>query len=88
MTRNEFVVHLTDNDCYPDEQCDSEVSQLWHNAINGNFCYVPCEEELSITTWAHIVYELKIDPPLQYDADYHVYLGFRDQFTAKKEQEK
>lgn len=78
MTRNEFVNHLIEQDCYPDEECDSEVSQLWHNAINGQSCYVPCEEELASTTWCHVVYELKIDPPLMHDGYYHVYVGWRE----------
>ena len=78
MTRNFLIVHLTENDCYPDDFCDSEVSQLWHNAINGESCYVPYEDELVLTTYCHIIYELKIDPPLQYDADYDVYSSFRE----------
>jgi hypothetical protein len=78
MTRNELVNHLTFNDCYPDEECDSDVAQLWHNGINGHICFVPCEDELSLFTWAHIIYELRIDPPLQYDSDYYVYQGWRE----------
>lgn len=88
MTRNEFVCHLTQNDCYPDETCDSEVSQLWHHAINGNVCYVPYEDELTIPTWGHIIYELKIDPPLHRDADYHVYVSFREHLAKTIETEK
>ncbi len=87
MTRNEFIIHLTNNDCYPDDECDSDVSQLWHNGLNGEECYVPYVDELSVTAWCHIVYELKIDPPLQYDAFYHVYAVWResDYIEAKKD---
>lgn len=83
MTRNEFVVHLTTQDCYPDEECDSDISQLWRNGINGEECYVPYVEELSTMTWCHIVYELKIDPPLESDAYYHVYVGWREKSYAE-----
>lgn len=88
MNRGEFIVHLTNQECYPDEECDSEVSQLWHNAINGEVCYVPYEDDLSVTTWCHIVYELKIDPPLDHDAYYHVYLGWREHQYAESQKER
>lgn len=78
MDRGYFINHLIEQECYPDEGCDSDVSQLWHNAINGEACYVPREDNLSIMTWGHIVYELGITPPLQFDADYHVYVGWRE----------
>lgn len=78
MTRNELIVHLTTQECYSDEECDSEYGQLWHNAINGQVCYVPYKDELALSTWAHVIYELRIDPPLQYDSFYHVYQGWRD----------
>lgn len=61
MNRGYFINHLIDEGCYPDEFCESDVSQLWHNSINGQICYVPYEEELSLTTYCHIIYELKID---------------------------
>lgn len=82
MTRNYLINHLIEQDCFPDEECDSTVAQLWHNGINGEVCYVPYEEELDLTTYCHIIYELRIDPPLEYDADYHVYLGFRQHHNA------
>jgi hypothetical protein len=69
MTRNELVAHLTFH---------SDVAQLWHNGINGHVCYVPHEDELSLFTWGHIIYELRVDPPLQYDSDYYVYQGWRE----------
>lgn len=78
MTRYEFINHLYDQDCYPDEEGETEYNQLWHNAINGYVCNVPKEEYFKVRTWTHIVYELKIDPPHKYDADYHVYLGWRE----------
>jgi hypothetical protein len=83
MNRGYFINHLIENDCYPDEDCDSNVSQLWINAINGESCYIPCEDELTVMTWGHIVFELRIDPPLKFDANYHVYQGFRDQLTKQ-----
>lgn len=83
MDRGYFINHLIESECYPDTECDSEVSQLWINAINGEGCYVPCEDDLAIMTWGHIVYELRIQPPLQYDADYHVYEGFREQLKQE-----
>lgn len=78
MTRNEFIAHLIDNDCFPDETFESEDGQMWVNDINHEMCFVPYDETLSIITWCHVVFELRIDPPLQYDADYHVYLGWRE----------
>lgn len=90
MTRNEFIIHLTDQECYPDTECDSNVSQLWHCGITGESCYIPYEEYLSIITWGHIVDELRIQPPRQYDADYDVYATFRDHHkmrTVKTKQE-
>lgn len=78
MTRGYLTNYLITQDCYPDDSCKSEVSQLWRNAINGQVCFVPHEEELSTVTYGHIIYELKIDPPLEYDADYHVYISFRE----------
>jgi hypothetical protein len=78
VTRSEFIIHLIDQDCYPDEECDSEVGQLWHCGISGQSCYVPYVDELAVPTWCHIVYELRIDPPHKYDAFYHVYLSWRD----------
>ncbi len=85
MDRGFFINHLINSECYPDTDCDSEVSQLWINGINGEGCYVPCVDDLSLTTWCHIVYELRIDPPLEFDDDYHVYLGFREQLKIKNE---
>jgi hypothetical protein len=78
MNRGEFINHLIEQECYPDEECDSDVSQLWHNAINGHSCYVPYADELTVNSWCHVVYELRIDPPLQHDAFYHVYVGWRE----------
>jgi hypothetical protein len=78
VTRSYLVHHLIENDCYPDEECDSEVSQLWHNAVNGESCYVPYEDELILTTYCHIFYELRIPPPLDFDADFDIYTSFRE----------
>ncbi len=75
MTRGYLINHLIEKDCYPDEECDSTVSQLWRNG--ANVCYVPYEDEFTLTTYCHIFYELKIEPPLEYDADYDVYTSFR-----------
>jgi hypothetical protein len=85
MTRNELVVHLTNCGCYPDDSFVSEVGQLWINAESGDICIVPNEEYLTVTTWAHIVYELRIDPPLDRDSDYYVYQSWRE--SAYKEQQ-
>lgn len=78
MTRNEFINHLYDNDCFPDETFESDEGQMWVNEINREMCVVPYVDVLSISTWCHVIYELRIDPPLKYDADYHVYLGWRN----------
>ncbi len=45
-------------------------------------CLVPFEDELTIMTWGHIIYELRLDPPLEHDADYHVYQGFRQRLAT------
>jgi hypothetical protein len=81
MTRGYLVNHLINYECYPDEDCDVPgVGQLWHNALNREACFVPYEDELALTTYCHIIYELKVDPPLEcgYDSDYAVYISFRD----------
>ncbi|PSR54113.1 hypothetical protein AHMF7605_11585 [Adhaeribacter arboris] len=78
MTRNYFINHLIEQECYPDEECNSEISQLWHNAISGDVCYVPLDEELEIPTWCHIIFELGVNPPIEFDSDYHVYCTFRE----------
>lgn len=81
MTRGYLINHLINNECYPDELCDvPDVSQLWHNGINGEMCYVPYADELALTTYCHIFYELKVDPPTEhgYDSDYAVYASFRE----------
>jgi hypothetical protein len=80
MTRYELVEHLYSQDCEPDADNDSEVAELWRNLINGEVCYVPYEDVLALTTYCHIFYELKIDPPLEngYDSDYAVYVSFRE----------
>lgn len=88
MTRGEFTNHLINEGCYPDDECESELHQLWHNSVNGQVCNVPQEETLTILTWAHIVYELKIDPPLNRDADYHVYQGWREFYKREMMKEK
>ena len=92
MTRGEFVNHLINQDCYPDDECESDLHQLWHNSINGHVCNVPKEENLTIPTWAQIVYELKIDPPLDRDSDYYVYRGwweaeYKKEMMAKEKKE-
>lgn len=77
MTRDHLIIHLIEKDCFPDGECDSEVAQIWLNGNNNQMCYVPYEDELSLTTYCHIFYELKIDPPLEYEDDYYVYTSFR-----------
>ncbi|WP_295233872.1 hypothetical protein [Sediminibacterium sp.] len=84
MTRGELTHHLIENECYPDDEVECEVSQLWINAINGESCYVPCEEELSVNTFCHVIYELGIQPPLEYDSFYAVYVGFRRELPIPK----
>lgn len=81
MTRDYFIHHLINCDCYPDDTYDVPgVAQMWRNGINGEMCTVPYEDELTVPTWGHIVYELKIDPPLHdgHDSDYAVYSSFRE----------
>ncbi|UAY53439.1 hypothetical protein [Ferruginibacter albus] len=77
MTRGYLINHLIESDCAPDEECDSQTSQLWHNRINGHVCYVPYEEELQLMTFSHIFFELGIAPPAEYEDDYAVYSSFR-----------
>lgn len=88
MTRGEFINHLIEQDCFPDEEAETEYNQLWHNSINGETSNVPKEEYLEIPTWAHIVFELKIDPPYNRDSDYYVYRGWRDYHEKKMLKEK
>lgn len=88
MTRGEFINHLIEQDCYPDEECDSELHQIWHNGINGQVCNVPREEYFPLATWAHIVYELKIAPPHNHDSHYHVYQGWREYHEKEMMKEK
>lgn len=78
IARSYLTAYITQEDCYPDENCDSEVSQLWINALNGEVCYIPYEEELSVTTYCHILYELKVNPQQEFDSFYHVYSSFRE----------
>lgn len=88
MNRGYLTNHLINNDCYPDEDYDVPgVGQLWHNAINGQMCYVPYVDELSVTSYCQIFYELKVDPPLEhgYDSDYAVFTSFRQQLIKSDE---
>lgn len=85
MNRGYLINYLIENDCYPDEEYDvPEVSQLWHNAINGHMCYIPYEEDLAVTTYCIVFFELKVEPPREhgYDSDYAVFISFRQQEIA------
>jgi|GEM_PF-3681173 len=77
MNRGELIVYLTQNECYPDDECDSDVAQLWHNAINGEAVFVPYVDELTLITYCHIFSQLKVIPPLEYESDYEIYDSFR-----------
>ncbi len=89
MKREFLTRYLTDEGCYTDEDdiCVG-IGELWHNCINGETCYIPFDEDLVLTTYCHIIYELRVDPPLEYDADYHVYLGFREKHLKKVDKPK
>lgn len=81
MTRGYCINHLINMECYPEDDYDVPgVAQLWRNALNGETCFVPYEEELVLTTYCHIFYELKVDPPFEmgYDSEYAVYTSFRE----------
>lgn len=81
MNRGYLTNHLMNNECSPIEELDVEdVSQMWKNNINGEMCYIPYEDELALTTYCHIFYELKVDPPTEYgyDSDYAIYTSFRE----------
>lgn len=91
MNRGYLINHLINQECYPDEEwSDPTAGQLWRNAINGHVCYVPYDEELAIMTWCHAIAELKILPPLEFDADYDVYCSWKNGPYKEKmsEQEK
>ena len=80
-------MHLYDNDCYPDEEFQSDFVELWKNGVNGEVCTVPLDEELALMTWGHIVYQLGIPPPINCDDEYHVYVSFHEsKLTGLKEQ--
>lgn len=86
MVRGYLINHLQEQGCYPeDEHNNSDVAELWVNCITGDICYVPHEKELSLMTYCHIIFELKIDPPLEngYESDFHVYVGWKEH-TLKK----
>jgi hypothetical protein len=87
MKRDFLIKYLEGEGCYPAEDHHSDVSELWINCINSESCYIPFEDELALTTYCHIIYELKVDPPVEYDADYHVYVGWREN-QLKMEQPK
>ncbi len=85
MTREYLIDYLRGEGCYPDEDTDYIVGEMWTNCINFEMCLVPFDNELSIMTWGHIIYELRLDPPLEFDADYHVYQGFRERLKDANE---
>lgn len=82
MNRNFFTNYLVGENCHPDETDQTKDSQLWYNLITGDSVYIPYAEELKITAWGHIIDMLHVAPPVEFDADYHVYEGFRDQAAA------
>ena len=86
MTRGYLTTYLTTQDCAPVPEFDFPgIGQMWKNEISGDVCFVPYEDDLALTTYCHIFYELKVDPPQDrgYDSDYAVYTSFRD-FQLKK----
>ena len=85
MEREYLISYLEGEGCFPDEADNSPVGQLWHNCINGEFCYIPYEDELVLSTYCHVLYELKIPPPVEYDSDYYVYEGFRNHILQKQD---
>jgi hypothetical protein len=80
MLRNELTDYLQDEGCYPEENGTTPVGEMWHNCINGATCHIPFGDDLPITTWAGILYELKVAPPPVdgYDSDYAVYIVWRE----------
>jgi len=81
MLRTELILHLTNHDCYPLPEHDVPgVAQCWRNAINGHEAYVSYDDDLALNTWGMIIYELRIDPPLNngHDSDYAVFTSFRE----------
>lgn len=83
MKRDYLIEYITGEGCYTDEEDQCDIGELWHNCINGETCFIPFDEDLATMTYCHIIYELKIDPPVEFDADYHVYVGFRESINAK-----
>jgi hypothetical protein len=81
MIRSSFISHLEDEGCFHDEDFIYEYGQMYRNSINGEFCVVPYEDPLEVTTFCHIIHELRIDPPLEVDSFYHVYQGFRSKLN-------
>lgn len=84
MKRGYLVTYLDLEGCYTEPENGDlfEEGELWHNGENNEVCHIPFDEELDVMTYCHIFYELKVDSPLEYDADYHVYCGFRDKIKT------
>lgn len=85
MTRDFLTEYLTGEGCYKDEEFESPLGELWRNCVNGEICFIPNDEVLQLTTYCHIIYELRVTPPVEYDSDQYVYEGFRQQVNNKIE---
>jgi hypothetical protein len=75
MTRAFLIEHLISEGCYTES--NNDIGEFWINCVNGSTCHIPYRENLQLTTYCHIIYELKIIPPAKYESDYEVYLHFR-----------
>lgn len=80
MTRQYLIDYLDSEGCCPVEGSETIAGELWRNCINGEFCNVPFDDPLEMTTYCHILYELKVAPPVDadYDSNYYVYVGWRE----------
>lgn len=77
MFYNQFIEYLIDQGCGKIPEGSSDEGDYFRNCLNGELCFVDKVDRFSIPTLCHIICELGIAPPYEFEDDYEIYKTFR-----------
>ncbi len=88
MRREDFISHLVSCDCFSKPEYETEENELYANCINGLICNVPKDEIIENLTVIKSCFDLKIDPPIVLESEYHVFMNTINHIKEQSKQAK